>query len=82
MDSSPITGTTRINLANPQELLEILGVGQAEADTIVRHRAAHGPIGGAAELRSILGRDTVTPALLAQIDFQPAEATAAEAPGA
>ena len=73
---------TRINIANPQELLEIPGLRQAESDTIVRHRAAHGPIGGAAELRNILGRETVTPALLEHVDFRPAEATAAEAPGA
>jgi DNA uptake protein ComE-like DNA-binding protein len=73
---------TRINLANSQELLEILGLHQAETDTIVRHRAAHGPIGNAAELRDILGRETVTSALLEHVDFQPADATAAEAPGA
>jgi len=73
---------TRINLANPQELLEIPGLHEGGSDTIVRHRAEHGPIGGATELRRILGRETVTPALLAHVDFQPAEATAAEAPGA
>jgi DNA uptake protein ComE-like DNA-binding protein len=73
---------TRINLANPQELLEIPGLHQAESDTLVRHRAAHGPIGDATELSEILGRETVTPALLEHVDFQPAEATAAEAPGA
>jgi hypothetical protein len=73
---------TRINLANHQELLEIPGLHQAESDAIIRHRAAHGPIEGAAELRIILGGETVTPALLEHVDFQPAEATAAEAPGA
>ena len=73
---------TRINLANPQELLEIPGLVQAETDTIIRHRAAHGPIGDAAELSQILGSETVTPALLEHVDFQPAAATAAEAPGA
>ena len=73
---------TRINLANPQELLEIPGFDQAQSDTVVRHRAAHGPIRDAAELRTILSGDTVTPALLAHVDFQLAEATAAEAPGA
>jgi DNA uptake protein ComE-like DNA-binding protein len=73
---------TRINLANPQELLEIPGLHHAEIDTLVRHRAAHGPIRDAAELRRILGNETVTPALLEHVDFQPADATAAEAPGA
>ena len=75
-------GKTRINLANPQELLEIPGLHQAEGDTIVRHRAEHGPIRDATELTQILGRETVTPGLLVHVDFQPAEATAAEAPGA
>lgn len=53
--------STRINLANPQELLELPG---------------------ATELTQILGPQIVTPTLLAHVDFQPAEATAAEAPGA
>ena len=36
----------------------------------------------AIELMQVLGPEIVTPALLAHVDFQPAEATAAEAPGA
>ena len=75
-------GRTRINLANPQELLEISGIHQAGGDAIVRHRAQHGPISDGAELTRILGAEMVTPALLADVDFQPAEDTAAEAPGA
>ena len=73
---------TRINLANALELLELPGLQQAGSDAIIYHRAAHGPITDAAELTQILGRTTVTPALLAHVDFQPAAATAAEAPGA
>ena len=73
---------TRINLANPQELLELPGIHQAAGDAIIRHRAQHGPISGASELAQILGPQVVTPALLAHIDFEQAEATAAEAPGA
>ena len=73
---------TRINLANPQELLELPGIHQAAGDAIIRHRAQHGPISGATELTQILGSQVVTPALLAHIDFEQAEATAAEAPGA
>jgi len=42
----------------------------------------HGPIGDAIELTQILGPEIVTPAFLAHVDFQPAEGTAAEAPGA
>lgn len=75
-------GKTRINLAIPQELLELPGIHQAAGDAIARHRAQHGPISDAAELTQILGPEIVTPALLAKVDFEPAEATAAEAPGA
>jgi DNA uptake protein ComE-like DNA-binding protein len=73
---------TRINLANPQELLELPGIHQAAGDAIVQHRVQHGPISDAAELAQILGPEMVTPALLADVDFQPAESTAPEAPGA
>ena len=73
---------TRINLANPQELLEIPGIDQAASDVIVRHRGQHGPITDAAELTQVLAPQAVTPALLEHVDFQPAIATAAEAPGA
>ena len=73
---------TRINLANPQELLELPGIHQAAADAIIRHRAQHGPISDAAELTQILGPGMVTPALLGAVDFEPADTTAAEAPGA
>jgi len=73
---------TRINLANPQELRELPGINQAAIDAIVRHRTEHGPIKGAAELTQILGSQVVTSTLLAHVDFQPAEATAPEAPGA
>jgi len=75
-------GKTRINLANPHELLELPGIHQAARDAIVRHRVQHGPISDAAELTQILGTEMVTPALLADVDFEPAESTAAEAPGA
>jgi DNA uptake protein ComE-like DNA-binding protein len=73
---------TRINLANPQELRELPGLNQAAIDAIVRHRTEHGPIRGATELTQIVGPQMVTPTLLAHVDFQPAEGTAPEAPGA
>ena len=73
---------TRINLANPQELLELPGMHQAAGDAIIRHRAQHGPISDAMVLTEILGPEVVTPTLLEHIDFQPSESTAAEAPGA
>lgn len=73
---------TRINLANPQELLELPGMHQAAGDAIVRHRAQHGPISDARELTRILGPEVVTPTLLEHVDFEPSESTSAEAPGA
>ena len=73
---------TRINLANPQELCELPGIDHAKREAIVRHRATNGPIKDASELAAIVGRDAVTPALLAHVDFAPAESTAPEAPGA
>jgi len=73
---------TRINLANPQELLEIPGIDKPRGDAIVRHRAQSGPIKDAAQLAEILGEGSVTPALLAHVDFAPSDSTAPEAPGA
>jgi DNA uptake protein ComE-like DNA-binding protein len=71
----------RINLANPLELQELPGVGPAEAELITRFRAEHGPIASSAQLAAVLGEsiaDTASP----QVDFEPADATAPEAPGA
>src|SRR5207245_11625382 len=71
---------TRINLANPQELLELPGLHEAAGDAIVRHRGQHGPIGDAIALTQILGPEIVTPAWLAHLDCQPADGAAAAAP--
>ena len=73
---------TRINLANPQELLEIPGIDHSRRDVIMRHRSRSGPIKDAAELAEILGRESVTTDLLAHVDFAPSDNTAPEAPGA
>ena len=73
---------TRINLANPQELLEIPGLDRATADAILRHRAEHGPIRDAGELARIVGSTSMTSDLLQHVDFAPAESTTPEAPGA
>jgi DNA uptake protein ComE-like DNA-binding protein len=72
----------RVNLANPQELLEIPGIGGDQVQQIVRFRAEHGPIRDATELGKVVGGEHITPALLAHVEFDPAEATAPEAPGA
>ena len=73
---------TRINVANPQELLEIPGVDPTGRDAIVRHRAEHGPIRDARELAQLLGHSEPQPAWTAEIDYDPANQTAPEAPGA
>jgi DNA uptake protein ComE-like DNA-binding protein len=73
---------TRINLANPQELLEIPGIDRAGREAILRHRSQHGPIKDASELAAILGASGMPAGLLDHIDFTPADSTAPEAPGA
>ena len=72
----------RINLANQFELMEIPGIGPAEAEDILKVRAEHGPIRDEQELSAILGGRPVPEALVERVDFSPADATAAEAPGA
>lgn len=73
---------TRINQANPQELLEIPGIDPADRDAIVRHRSEHGPIRSADELATVLGCSRADDAWAGEIDFDPADDTAPEAPGA
>jgi len=72
----------RVNLANPQELLEIPGIQRAQAEAIVRYRTEHGPIADARQLSRLLGRDQLPDAVLQRLDFDPADVTAPEAPGA
>jgi competence ComEA-like helix-hairpin-helix protein len=72
----------RINLANAQELLELPGLGPAQAAAIVRFRSEHGPIKDAHQLATILSGFPLTDALRARADFSPADGTAPEAPGA
>ncbi len=72
----------RVNLANPAELLELPGLGPEQAMAIVTFRREHGPITDVRQLERILGGWPVNKALEAQIDFDPAEVTAPEAPGA
>ena len=65
-----MTVKVRINLANPLELLELAGIGPEQATAIVEFRAEHGPIQDAAELSRV------------RLDFDPADSTAPESPGA
>ena len=77
-----MTQKVRVNTANPQELLEVPGLRPDEADAIIRFRAEHGPIADAAELSRVLGGKELDEAARQQMDFEPANATAPEAPGA
>jgi Helix-hairpin-helix motif len=72
----------RINLANPLELLELPGIGPEQARAIVEFRAEHGPIGDARQLATILSAWPVAEAIWERVEFDPAESTAPEAPGA
>ena len=72
----------RVNLANEQELLELPGLGPAQAAAIVKFRSAHGPIKDAAQLATILRGYPLSEALRERADFSPSDSTAPEAPGA
>jgi len=72
----------RVNLANPAELLELPGIGPEQARAILDFRAEHGPIQDAGELAKILRQWPVTAAMWERVDFDPADTTAPEAPGA
>jgi DNA uptake protein ComE-like DNA-binding protein len=72
----------RVNTANPQELLEVPGLRPDDADAIVRFRAKHGPIADAEQLSRVLGGKELSAAARQHIDFDPANSTAPEAPGA
>ena len=77
-----MTNRIRVNLANPQELLELLGISEADVDTIIGFRRDHGPIADEQQLDTILGARPMPAAILDRLDFSPSEPTAPEAPGA
>ena len=77
-----MTNRVRVNLANPRELLELLGISEADVDTIIRFRRDHGPIADEKQLGAILGGRPMPAAILDRLDFSPSEPTAPEAPGA
>src|SRR5262245_36871744 len=72
----------RVNLANPSELLELPGIGPEQARAIVAFRAEHGPITDARQLASILRAWPIADAMWSRVEFDPADSTAPEAPGA
>ena len=77
-----MSNRVRVNLANPAELLELPGIGPEQAHAIVSFRAEHGPIQDANQLAAILRMWPVADAILERVEFEPAESTAPEAPGA
>jgi hypothetical protein len=77
-----MSNKVRVNLANPAELLELPGVGPAQVRAIVSFRTEHGPIQDAAQLAKVLGSWPIAPDLWDRVEYQPAENTAPEAPGA
>jgi len=72
----------RVNLANPAELLELPGIGPEQARAILRFRAEHGPIKDPDDLAKILGPWPIAEAIWERVEFDPADSTAPEAPGA
>jgi hypothetical protein len=74
--------TVRVNLVNPDELLELPGVGPEQARAILEFRAKHGPIQDAGQLAEILRPWPVAEAIWERVDFAPSGDTAPEAPGA
>src|SRR3972149_1593432 len=56
----PMRTRVRVTLATPLELLELPGIGQQEAETILKYRAEHGPIRDAEQLAAILGGPPAT----------------------
>jgi Helix-hairpin-helix motif len=77
-----MTHMVRVNLANSAELLELPGIGPEQVQAILDFRAKHGPIADGRQLATILRPWPVTEAMWARVDFEPAENTAPEAPGA
>ena len=77
-----MTTKVRVNLASEQELLELPGLGPAQAAAITKFRAEHGPIKDADQLATILTGYPLTDTLRERADFSPSDSTAPEAPGA
>jgi Helix-hairpin-helix motif len=76
----------RVNVANPNELLRLPGVGPEQAERIVKFRAQYGPIGNESELSRVLGWRGVGESMWGRLDFSSGDArrgegAAASAPG-
>jgi hypothetical protein len=82
MKEVPMSNRVRINLANPAELLELPGIGPEQVRAILKFRAEHGPIQDASQLAKVLGGWPGAEAMWERVEFDPAETTSPEAPGA
>ena len=65
----------RVNLAKPQELLALPGIGPEQADRIVRFRREHGPIVNESELSRVLGWRALGESMWGRVDFTPGAET-------
>src|SRR5262245_9609813 len=76
----------RGNIANPNELLKLPGVGPEQAERIVKFRAQYGPIGNESELSRVLGWRGLGESMWGRVDFSSVdtrrrESAASSAPG-
>jgi len=63
-----MTNRVRVNLVNPQELLELPGISEAEVEMIIRFRREHGPIENEQQFGTILGGRPMPAAMLRAAD--------------
>jgi len=68
----------RVNVAHPNELLKLPGVGPEQAERILKFRAEHGPIGNESELSRVLGWRGLGESMWGRVDFSAADARRAE----
>src|SRR5262245_39962430 len=68
----------RVNVANPNELLKLPGVGPEQAERIVKFRAQYGPIGNESELSRVLGWRGLGESMWGRVDFSSGEARRGE----
>src|SRR5215470_9529901 len=63
----------RVNVANPNELLKLPGVGPEQVERIVKFRAQYGPIGNESELSRVLGWRGLGESMWGRVDFSSGE---------
>ena len=76
-----MTTKVRINLANPDELLELPGATAQHAEAVLKFRVQHGPIQDATTLAAVLRGLQISDALWDLVDYTPVDYGADEGPG-